>query len=115
MGNGSSAPGGKGAGSRLNAKDMERAHRRFQRLAAGSQGQVDIAQFLGQSELGANPFTGRILQLFDEDKDGKLTATEFQAALEHFNALDSPEEQMRLAFRIYDLVRASRGVWARGL
>ncbi|KAG2498234.1 hypothetical protein HYH03_003984 [Edaphochlamys debaryana] len=53
-------------------------------------------------ELGGNPFTSHIFNLFDATGDGTLTVDEFTAALEYFVQLDSEEEQYKFAFRIYD-------------
>jgi len=54
-------------------------------------------------ELGGNPFISRIFQLFDSDKDNRVTLAEFTQAIEYFGRLDQEEEQYNFAFRIYDV------------
>eukprot|EP00798_Chlamydomonas_sp_ICE-L_P008778 gene8778-33643_t len=75
---------------------------RFDRLA-NSEGEVSIPQFQGMVELGANPFISRIFEIFDADKNGALTKTEFTDAIMYFCGLDDEEEQYKFAFRIYDV------------
>ncbi|KAF5843390.1 hypothetical protein DUNSADRAFT_16889 [Dunaliella salina] len=87
---------------RLSSADVERLQRRFMKLA-GPDGRVAIPKFQSMVELGANPFTGRILQLFDTDNDNHLTLDEFTKAMDYFGELANPEEQYKFAFKIYDM------------
>ncbi|KAL6756113.1 hypothetical protein V8C86DRAFT_2655463 [Haematococcus lacustris] len=90
------------AGSRLAKQDVARLQRRFSRLA-GPDALVSIEQLQGIVELGANPFVGRIFQLFDSDGDHKLSQQDFTQALTYFGTLDQAEEQYKFAFRLYDV------------
>ncbi|MEW5306413.1 MAG: hypothetical protein WDW38_007347 [Sanguina aurantia] len=99
MGNSQS---GKASGSKLSKADLERAQRRFNRLANGA-GTVDISQFMSMPELGANPFLPRIFRMFDADGDNKLTLQEFISALEGFGSLGDVESQYQFVFKMYDV------------
>ena len=75
---------------------------RFQRLA-GQSGRVSIEQVQSMVELGANPFTPRIFELFDADGDGLLDMSEFTLAITQFAELSDGTKMEEFLFTLYDL------------
>ena len=57
-----------------------RLKRRFFKLA-GADEVLTRDEFAGLPELAGNPFARRVFELFDEDGDGRITQSEFVAAL----------------------------------
>ncbi|KAK9820181.1 hypothetical protein WJX72_007199 [[Myrmecia] bisecta] len=98
MGNSSSRIPGEG----ISKKELERMHRRFQRLSNGTE-RVGLAAFQTVPELAGNPFVPRIFQLFDVNKDGNISWQEFTAGVEYLGKLSTDEEKSMFAFQLYDL------------
>lgn len=54
-------------------------------------------------ELGANPFTPRIFQVFDTNGDGLLDLNEFTLAITQFAQLSDPCKMEDFLFTLYDI------------
>lgn len=58
---------------------------------------VSVQQFETIPELAGNPFLPRLFQMFDADKDSKLTQAEFNSAIDYFLKAQTPEDRIKCA------------------
>lgn len=89
-------------GAGLTKKDVDRLRRRFQSLSQGSS-ELSVSQFELIPELAGNPFLPRLFEMFDGDKDGRITIHEFNNAIEFFLKMQNSDEKARFVFTMYDL------------
>ena len=71
---------------------------RFQKLSAGAD-EVSVHQFEMIPELAGNPFLPRLFQMFDANKDSKLTQAEFNSAIDYFLKAQTPEDRVKCVSR----------------
>jgi len=63
---------------------------------------LDKEKFMAVTQFRNNPFASRIVDIFSERGDEKLTFDEFVDIFSSFSARASKEEKIKVAFRIYD-------------
>ncbi|CAD6993614.1 calcineurin B homologous protein 1 [Ceratitis capitata] len=91
---------------------IERLYSRFTSLDRGDCGTLSREDFLRIPELAINPLCERIVHAFFEDStDDRVNFRQFMNVLAHFrpinskkeNGLNSREEKLKFAFKMYDL------------
>ncbi|XP_014212409.1 calcineurin B homologous protein 1 [Copidosoma floridanum] len=91
---------------------IERLYSRFTSLDRGDCGTLSREDFLRIPELAINPLGERIVNaFFEESSTDRVNFLQFMQVLAHFrpinknrqNILNSREEKLRFAFKIYDL------------
>jgi len=93
---------------------IERLYSRFTSLDKGDNGTLSREDFLRIPELAINPLGDRIVQAFFAETDGyeeRLNFRQFMRVLARFrptkknreNKLNSREDKLRFAFKMYDL------------
>lgn len=98
----------------VSPSQIERLYSRFTSLDKGDNGTLSREDFLRIPELAINPLGDRIVQSFFTEADGyeeRLNFRQFMLVLARFrptkktaeNKLNSREEKLRFAFKMYDL------------
>ncbi|KAF2368330.1 EF-hand domain [Trinorchestia longiramus] len=96
----------------FSASQIERLYSRFTSLDKGCSGSLSREDFLRIPELAINPLGDRIVHaFFQESSDDRVNFKQFVRVLAHFrpikrnqdNKLNSREEKLRFAFKMYDL------------
>ncbi|XP_011504298.1 PREDICTED: calcineurin B homologous protein 1 [Ceratosolen solmsi marchali] len=91
---------------------IERLYSRFTSLDRGDCGTLSREDFLRIPELAINPLGDRIVNaFFEESSNDRVNFLQFMQVLAHFrpikknsqNILNSREEKLRFAFKMYDL------------
>ncbi|XP_001608220.1 calcineurin B homologous protein 1 [Nasonia vitripennis] len=91
---------------------IERLYSRFTSLDRGDCGTLSREDFLRIPELAINPLGDRIVNaFFEESSSDRVNFLQFMQVLAHFrpikknvpNTLNSREEKLRFAFKMYDL------------
>nr|QBH72771.1 calcineurin b subunit [Embidopsocus sp. OG10467] len=93
-------------------KQIERLYSRFTSLDRGESGTLSREDFLRIPELAINPLGDRIVHaFFEESGSDRVNFLQFMQVLAHFrpikknkdNKLNSREQKLRFAFKMYDL------------
>ncbi|CAG0883049.1 unnamed protein product [Cyprideis torosa] len=96
----------------FSANQIERLYSRFSSLDKGGNGTLSREDFLRIPELAINPLGDRIVHaFFAESEDDRVNFRQFMRVLARFrpikknrnNILNSREEKLRFAFKMYDL------------
>lgn len=97
----------------FNANQIERLYSRFTSLDRGDCGTLSRDDFLRIPELAINPLGERIVNSFfqEDQSNDRVNFKQFMRVLAHFrpikknkeNKLNSREEKLRYAFKMYDL------------
>nr|QBH72777.1 calcineurin b subunit [Franklinothrips vespiformis] len=90
---------------------IERLYSRFTSLDRGDCGTLSREDFLRIPELAINPLGDRIVHAFFEEGGDRVNFRQFMQVLAHFrpikknkdNKLNSREQKLRFAFKMYDL------------
>nr|QBH72772.1 calcineurin b subunit [Encarsia formosa] len=91
---------------------IERLYSRFTSLDRGDCGTLSREDFLRIPELAINPLGDRIVNaFFEESRSDRVNFLQFMQVLAHFrpikkngiNVLNSREEKLRFAFKMYDI------------
>ncbi|XP_067011940.1 calcineurin B homologous protein 1 [Anabrus simplex] len=90
---------------------IERLYSRFTSLDRGDCGTLSREDFLRIPELAINPLGDRIVHAFFGDDNDRVNFLQFMQVLAHFrpikkgrnNKLNSREEKLKFAFKMYDL------------
>ena len=114
MGNDASLPMNCAA---FDSEEIKRLGKRFKKLDLDGSGSLSIEEFMSLPELQQNPLVRRVIDIFDEDKDGEvgtwsrsryrewdiqilfLDFREFIQGLSHFSAKGNIESKLKFAFR----------------
>jgi hypothetical protein len=56
---------------------------------------LNVQQFETIPELAGNPFLSRLFQMFDTDRDNKLTQEEFNSAIDYFLRAQAPVDRIK--------------------
>jgi serine/threonine-protein phosphatase 2B regulatory subunit len=83
--------------------ELHKLHRRFVKLDKDGSGTITADEFLSIPELAGNPLLGRIIAIFDTNKDEEIEFNEFVNALATFTNKDDLEGKLRFVFQVYDI------------
>lgn len=73
------------------------------KIDTDSSGTIEKHEFLAIPTIANNPLGARLLEIFDEDKDGNIDFGEFVSALSIFSSKGNREEKLKFAFSVFDL------------
>jgi len=90
-------------GLNFNEAELHKLHRRFVKLDKDGSGTITADEFLSIPELAGNPLLGRIISIFDTNKDEEIEFNEFVKALATFTNKDDLEGKLRFVFQVYDI------------
>lgn len=84
-------------------KEIDRLRRRFCKLDTNKNGKLSMDEILQIEGLEQNPLVRRVIETFDQDKDGEVNFNEFLKGVSQFSVKSSKEDKLRFAFNIYDV------------
>ena len=84
-------------------QEKARLVKQFMRMDKDGSGELDYQELFTASALRNNPVVQRILDIFDKNKDKKISINEFTDALTVVLSGSSPNEKITFAFRFYDV------------
>lgn len=90
-------------GTNFDREEIDRLRKRFMKLDKDGSGSIDKHEFLDIPGILSNPLAQRLMDVFDEDKDGTIDFQEFIGGLSAFSGKTSRDEKLRFAFKIYDI------------
>ena len=89
--------------SKFSPDEVSRLAKRFKKLDADGSGSLSWEELMNIPELGQNPLVQRVVDVFDEDKNGEVDFNEFLQGLSLFSTKGEKEDKLRFAFKIYDM------------
>lgn len=95
--------------SHFTQKEIQKLYARFKQIDSDGSGDLDPREIFNVPELQQNPLVQRVISIFDINKDGKISFSEFltgtipqHAGLASLYGNDE-EKKLRFAFKIYDI------------
>nr|ACF24573.1 calcineurin B subunit [Gymnochlora stellata] len=92
--------------SNFSTEDVQKLFKRFKKLDKNHTGGLDLAKFQAIPNLENNPLVKRVVDTFDDDKNGVVDFEEFIRNLSIFaskTTQKTTEEKTKFAFRMYDV------------
>lgn len=89
--------------SNFDADEIRRLGKRFRKLDLDNSGALSIDEFMSLPELQQNPLVQRVIDIFDEDRNGEVDFKEFIHGVSQFSVKGDRETKLKFAFRIYDI------------
>ena len=92
-----------GMSSKFEQDEIKRLGKRFKKLDVDNSGSLSVQEFMNLPELKQNPLVKRVIEIFDEDKNGEVDFKEFIWGISQFSVKGDKMAKLRFAFRIYDI------------
>merc|ERR1711976_403886 len=86
-------------------EELQRLYRKFRKIDTDGSGTLSKQEFMDIKELQGNPLLERVIDVFDENRDGEVQFTEFISSLAVFSQNGNDDAKLRFAFQIYDIDR----------
>jgi len=86
-------------------KDISKLYARFRAIDTDNSGQIDISELTEVPELAENPLVGRVMSVFDKDRNGQLSFVELLIGLASVAGALEDDIKLEFAFAIYDIDR----------
>eukprot|EP01105_Mastigella_eilhardi_P002904 TRINITY_DN13757_c1_g1_i1.p1 TRINITY_DN13757_c1_g1~~TRINITY_DN13757_c1_g1_i1.p1 ORF type:complete len:184 (-),score=86.12 TRINITY_DN13757_c1_g1_i1:133-630(-) len=83
--------------------ELRRLYRRFKKLDTDGSGTLTPDEFTAIPDLKMNPLLGRLLSIFDKNKDEEIQFSEFVTTLATLSNKGSQQQKLQFAFQIYDM------------
>ena len=83
-------------------EEMGKFKKKFNSLDKDKSGTIEPEEFFSIPSLAKNPLVKRVISVFDENKDGKISFEEFINGLSTLSTGTNEEEKIKFAFRVYD-------------
>ena len=90
-------------GHAFQPKDIKRLYKRFTKLDSDNSGQLEPEEFFDIPALSQNPLVKRVISIFDKNRDGKISFSEFITGLATLSTSASESEKIKFAFNVYDV------------
>jgi len=84
-------------------QELRRLYRRFKKLDTDGSGTLTTDEFMAIPDLKQNPLLGRLLSIFDKNKDDEIQFSEFVSTLSTLSNKGSHDQKLRFAFQVYDM------------
>ena len=84
-------------------EELKKLYEKFKQLDKDGSGTLEPHEFFDVPELADNPIVQRVIDVFDKNKDGKISFTEFVQGLSTLHYDSAPEAKLKFAFSIYDM------------
>ncbi|KII65985.1 Calcineurin subunit B [Thelohanellus kitauei] len=91
--------------SMLTSEEINRLRLRFSRIDTDQSGSLTKDEILNIPGLKQNPLVGRVLEVFDSDRNGEIDLKEFINGIALFSSKGNNENKIRFIFDIYDINR----------
>jgi len=86
-------------------EELQKLYRKFRKIDTDGSGTLSKQEFMDIKELQGNPLLERVIDVFDENRDGEVQFTEFISSLAVFSQHGNDDAKLRFAFQIYDIDR----------
>lgn len=84
-------------------QELKILYKNFQDLDKDKNGTIEPEELFNIPELKDNPIVNRIIEVFDKNKDKKISFYEFVTGLSTLTNTGNYEEKIKIAFQIYDV------------
>lgn len=89
--------------SHFDPEEIARLGKRFRKLDLDNSGSLSIDEFMSLPELQQNPLVQRVIDIFDQDRNGEVDFKEFIEGVSQFSVKGDKTSKLRFAFKIYDM------------
>ncbi len=86
----------------FNKDDIQRLKKKFNALDKDKSGTLEPEELLSVPGLVKNPLVRRVINVLDENKDGKISFEEFVTGLATLSTGSDDQSKVQFAFRVYD-------------
>ena len=83
-------------------EDIARLKKKFNSLDKDKSGTIEPSEFFSVPSMAKNPLAQRVISVFDENKDGKISFEEFLSGLSSLSTGSNQMEKFKFAFKVYD-------------
>lgn len=84
-------------------KDIKRLYKKFSKLDTDKSGELEPSEFFDVPALSQNPLVKRVISIFDKNRDGKISFSEFITGQATLSTTASESEKIKFAFKVYDI------------
>lgn len=84
-------------------KEVKTLYKRFRRLDRAGRGTIAVDDLTMIPEVVMNPLSGRIVEMFEKDSDGRINFRSFLRELSNLNEARSPTDKAAHMFRLFDV------------
>ena len=84
-------------------EEIKRLYKHFTKLDTDNSGELEPEEFFDVPAIAQNPLVKRVIQIFDKNKDGKISFVEFINGLAALSSTANEEAKLKFAFKIYDM------------
>lgn len=89
--------------SNFDPDEIARLGKRFRKLDLDSNGALSVEEFMTLPELQENPLVQRVVDIFDQDRNGEVDFREFIEGVSQFSVKGDKTSKLNFAFKIYDM------------
>ena len=82
--------------------EINKLYQKFKKLDKDGNDELSPEEFLDIPALTNNPLVHRVINVFDKNKDGKISFLEFLGGLATLSTGANDEEKLNFVFRVYD-------------
>ena len=84
-------------------EEIKRLYKHFNKLDTDKSGELEPEEFFDVPAIAQNPLVKRVIQIFDKNKDGKISFVEFINGLAALSTGADDQEKLKFAFKVYDM------------
>lgn len=100
---GNSLEGNENVQNAFTAKDIKRLYKKFSKLDTDKSGELEPEEFFDVPALSQNPLVKRVISIFDKNRDGKISFSEFIIGLSTLSTSANELDKIKFAFQVYDV------------
>lgn len=87
----------------FNTKDIKMLYKRFSKQDTDKSGELEPEEFFDVPELSQNPLVKRVISVFDKNRDGKISFSEFITGLATLSTSAEEIDKINFIFKVYDI------------